>query len=503
MIFSERRRKPRRSSLTRNLVHLGLGQVGTTILTILLSATLARLLGASDFGLLYLLTSIATFTFVIAEWSQGAILIREAARNHDTTGDLLGSTLLTRVAFALVGCVCVFAGLWVLGYDLRTRLLGSLLILCWLPQYLAYSIGWAFRAWERMDRDAVLNITIKLAMLLVTITCLELGGGLSVLVLTWAVAGSAGLAMGLFIYRRLHMPRIAASASTMRVMFLDGAPLVVMSLTVFLEPLINTNILYRLTSSTVVGWYGASWTIAGSLLAPATVLGWAMYPRLSIALDDKAEFRATFDKSFRLVLLLAVLGAVGTYLFANVPVKIIYGENFAAAATNLRAFAPVLLLMYVDIFLGLAAVALGRTTRLAIAKVVAVVVSAVAAFAFVPYSQERFGNGGLGVMFALTFGELLMLTANAILVPEIFDRRAVGNVCRSLGAGAATLLLFQLLPHFTPLLGIPLCVIVFAGAAMLTGAVTKSEVETLLGNLRKKRERPTENISDPANDNVP
>ena len=72
---------PRRGGLVRNVIHLGLGQVATTVLTILLSATLARTLGASEFGLLYLLTSVATFAYVVVDWGHGPYIIREAAKH--------------------------------------------------------------------------------------------------------------------------------------------------------------------------------------------------------------------------------------------------------------------------------------------------------------------------------------------------------------------------------------------------------------------------------------
>jgi O-antigen/teichoic acid export membrane protein len=472
--------------MTRNFLHLGLGQAATTILTILLSALLARTLSGPDFGMLYLLMSIATFTFVVAEWGQGAILIREAAQHPERTGDLLGSTLVSRLAFAVVGSVCAFLGTWLLGYDWHTRVLAALLILCWVPQYLAFSFGWAFRACERMDRDAQLNVTLKLATLLGSSICLMLGGRVLGLLLTWSLAGSISLAMALFMYRRLRLPGIVATARTLWELTRDGAPLVVMGLTIFLEPLLNTNILFGLTSPTVVGWYGAGWTIAGTLLAPATVLSSAMYPRLSMALGNKEEFKRTFSMSLRPIMLLAVLGAVGTYLFADVPVAIIYGvEKFAPAADTLRAFAPVLLLMYLDMFLGLAAVVAGKTARLAVTKIVAVALTAGLSYALIPICETRYGNGGLGVLFAMTIGEFWMFAINALMITEVFDRRTVGNMCRFVVAGAATILLFKLLPAFTPFLGIPLCVAVFGGLTLLVGAVKVSDIGATLASFRR------------------
>jgi O-antigen/teichoic acid export membrane protein len=305
-------------------------------------------------------------------------------------------------------------------------------------------------------------------------------------VLSWSLAGTIGLAMALFMYRRLRLPGIVASLATARGLLQDGAPLVLMSLTIFLEPVINNQILFGLTSPTVVGWYGAAWTIGGTLLAPATILSSAMYPRLSRALGDKAEFKRTFSMSLRPIMLLAVLGAVGTFLFAYVPINVIYSlEKAAPSAQILRAFAPVLLLMYLDMFLGLAAVAAGKTTQLAITKIVAVALTAGLAFLLIPVCERRFGNGGLGVMFAMGIGELWVFAVNTILITEVFDRRTIGNMCRFLIAGAATVLLFWYTPAITPFLGIPLCVLVFGGLALAVGAVRRSDFDMLLGSLRR------------------
>jgi O-antigen/teichoic acid export membrane protein len=94
---------PRRGGLVRNVIHLGLGQVATTVLTILLSATLARTLGASEFGLLYLITSIATFAYVVVDWGHGPYIIREAAKNPQRSGELLGSAMAVRRAGSSAG----------------------------------------------------------------------------------------------------------------------------------------------------------------------------------------------------------------------------------------------------------------------------------------------------------------------------------------------------------------------------------------------------------------
>jgi O-antigen/teichoic acid export membrane protein len=482
---------PRRGGMVRNVIHLALGQAATTVLTILLNATLARALGPPEFGLLFLVMSIATFAYVIVDWGHGQFIIREAARHPDKSGELMGSALAVRSAAALLASALAIVTTWLLGYDVPTRVLSGALILGWLPQYLGLSFGWVFRGHERMDRDALLNVVLKVATLILSIACLALGGRLPGLVLAWSVAGCLTLAIGIVMYRNLHLPTLSATTSMARTLLRDGAPMFTMALAVAVEPFFNANILYKMASPPVVAWYGAAWTIAGTLLAPATVLGATMYPRLSTAAGGSVEFRRAFDISFRPFLLLAVLGAVGTYLFADVPVGLIYSlQKFAPAADTLRAFAPVLLLMYVDMFLGVAILAAGKAGRLAIAKVASVVLTTGLVFVLVPLCQARFANGGLGVMYAMTIGEVLMLVAHCILIRDAVDSRTIGDVCRSLIAGAATVLLFRLLPALTPFLAIPLCVLVFTGLSLLVGAAKRSDVEVLLASYRNRRPLP-------------
>ena len=90
--------------MARNTFNLLLGQVITTALTIVLSAAVARSLGPSDFGLLYLVASVATFAYVFVDWGHGPYVIREVARHPERTGELIGSVVAIRAATALALC---------------------------------------------------------------------------------------------------------------------------------------------------------------------------------------------------------------------------------------------------------------------------------------------------------------------------------------------------------------------------------------------------------------
>jgi hypothetical protein len=96
-------------------------------------------------------------------------------------------------------------------------------------------------------------------------------------------------------------------------------------------------------------------------------------------------------------------------------------------------------------------------------------------------------------MLAMTAGELVMVTAAVLLIREAIDGRMVVDLLRGLLSGAATLLLMRALPQVTPLIGIPVCVLIFFGLSVAVGLVNRSDLELLTTILRKRSDLVVEN----------
>jgi O-antigen/teichoic acid export membrane protein len=475
--------------LARNAFHLGVGQVVTTAAAMMLSAAIARTLGAAEFGLLYLLTSFATFAYVFVDWGHGPYVTREIARNHERSGDLMGSVLVVRAITTVLMCGLIVTLTWALGYDLRTRMLAATLVLAWLPQYLGLSYGWAFRGWERMEYDALVQVVLKITTLVMALVVLGLGGRLLALILVYGAAGVVTLVVAMTLYRRLHFPALRFSKSTATELVRDGAPMLAMSLAVAVQPYIDANLLYKLTPTHVVGWYGAAWTIASTLVAPASILGATMYPRLSRVSGDPDQFRLALRTGFRPLLLIGVLGAAGAYLFAGFAIELIYGgEKFGAAADIIRGFTPALLLIYMDMLFGYAILAVGRAGALAKAKIIAILVTTAVEIVLIVFFQNRFANGGIGAVLAMTSGELVMVSAAVLLLREFLDRGMMIDFIRALVCGGATVLILRAVP-VPALVAIPLSIAVFGLLCVAIGLLTRADA-SFISQFRKGR-RPT------------
>lgn len=190
----------------------------------------------------------------------------------------------------------------------------------------------------------------------------------------------------------------------------------------------------------------------------------------------------------RPLLWLGALGATGTYLFASTAIDLIYGSRgFGPASTILRAFSPFLFVLFIDILLGNIIYASGRATTFAITKVVNVAVSTALDVALIPVFQERFGNGGIGVVVAFGLSEFVVCAgALFILRKDTFQLATAFDVARATGSAAATLIVFHLLPPASPWVGLPLCVAAFGAASLALGLIGRGDLVVLRAMLKRR-----------------
>jgi O-antigen/teichoic acid export membrane protein len=173
-----------------------------------------------------------------------------------------------------------------------------------------------------------------------------------------------------------------------------------------------------------------------------------------------------------------------------VAVQLIYGRgHFDPAAAVLQVFAPVLPLFFIDILLGYAITAVGKTKELAAFKLLSVAVSTGLAILLIPVCQARLGNGGIGSVLAFGFSEVLMLTAVLWLLPRrAVDSSALLDFLRAAAAAGGTVAIFWALPSMKSWLAVPACVAVFMALALASGLVLRTDLDNVADRVRGKLE---------------
>jgi O-antigen/teichoic acid export membrane protein len=464
--------------LARNAFFLLVGQVGSSVISVILTAVLGRWLGVVEFGIYYYLVAVSTFAYVFIDWGQSAYLTIESARRPEDDSQLLGGALAFRAAVAVVVALATAELVKVIGYDSRTEFLALLAVLCGLPLALSQAYVYIFRGRDRMDLDATTTVTGKALTVAVTVPALFLGGGLIAVLLMQAVGGAGALLVAVLVARKIRLKAKRPGRGILQELANRGGPIAVFSIAAALQTFVDIIVLSKFVPPEVVGWYGAARNIMGVLFAPAAILSTASFPELSRTSGSLPGLRHVLRATSRLLLGLGALAAAGTFLFADVAVGLIYGHHFDPAVAVLQVFAPIFPLFFMDMLLGIAIIAAGKTKEMAVVKVLSIAVSTGLSIVLIPVCQARLGNGGVGSVLAFGSTEILMLAAFLWLLPRgAVDRSTLLDFLRAAAAAGGTVGIFWVLPTVTPWLAVPACVAVFTALALATGLVLRTDLD--------------------------
>ena len=484
MAFESPTRGP---SIARNAFHLVLGQVTTTALAIFFSAALGRSLGARDFGLYFLISSFSTFAYVVVDWGMQYYVIREVARTPERAGEVLGTVLVLRTVCSLLILLPAALMVLALGYDARTSWFSVAYLVVSLPFFLAQGFGLVFRGRDRMGLDSAISVVNKAAVLALALGALALGTGLTGVVASQMIAGIIAIAVSSWFYGRCALSPITFSAQTIRAMVAGSKALGFMMVAASVQPYLDAIVLSKLAPADAIGWYGAAKNIMGTLTAPAIIVAAAAFPQLARTSSEPAAFNVEVRTVLRPILWLGALAAVGSYLFSDDAIAVVYGQrHFAPAGVILRVFAPGFFLLFIDNLLGNALTAMGRMAALSLVKSASVVLSTGLELLLIPYFQRRVGNGGIGVVTAFMASEVVMFGGAALLMPRgAVGRPVIVDIARAIASAVITVLFFHLIPPVNLFIGLPLCVTVFVACTVALRLLRRADLEQLKALFRR------------------
>jgi O-antigen/teichoic acid export membrane protein len=479
-----------RVGIARNALYLALGQLATTALGIVFSGALGRTLGANDFGLYFLVTSMATFAYTIVEWGQPILVVRDVARDPQRVGELLGTGLALRVLAAAVVFVPLLLTASLLGYGASTVSILALYFAAMLPTSLVQGFGMMFRAFDRMDRAALVSVLNSAAGLALAVAALGRGGGLPAVGLCQLAAGVVSLVAARRLYQGLRAQPLAFTREMALYLWAGGTAIVSLTMVQAAQPYLDVVILSKLVPPNAVGNFGVAKTVIGTLVAPALILGLATYPQLSRAAGSPDRFGPGVRNALRPMLLIGALGTAGTYLFAQTAVQVIYGRtHYEQAVIILQVFSPTMLLLCVDVLLANVLLAVNKTKALAVLKVASVVVSTALDLLLIPWFQAHDRNGGIGVIVAFGLSELVMFAGMIAIMPRGALRLdSIVEAAKAITAAGVTVLLLRSIPGLSPAAGIPLTIAIFFAVAFAFRLVHRSDL-ALLGDVVPPRGR--------------
>jgi O-antigen/teichoic acid export membrane protein len=424
--------------IARNATILMASQLTTWVLTLVLTIFLPRYLGAVNSGKLTISNSIWAIVAIVATFGMDTLLTKEIARKPAQAARLLGASIGLRVILFALGAVVVMFYLRAANYPDETIyviIIGAFASLTWV---LIGACQAVLQGLERMTPMAIATIVGKAVNTLVCIAFLLLGYGVYVAAAVAVLAALVNLTIQLAALRQLAKVQIVFDVRALIELLRAGAPYLMSGVFLIAYGQVDVIIISLLVNEKTVGWYGAASQLFGTSFFIPTVFITAVFPALARMYTDAPDaLPRLIQKSFDLLLIVAIPIGMGLFVVADPLVLLLFGAEFAPSGTLLALLGLVLIATYLNILIGQFLISTDRQNRWTLVMAVATLATIPLDLIFVPWCQTLFQNGAIGGALSFLVTEIGMLSAGLMLLPAgALNRQNTWLAVRAFCAGS-------------------------------------------------------------------
>jgi O-antigen/teichoic acid export membrane protein len=313
--------------LTVNSISLLANRLTQGIATFVLTAAIARTLGAESLGQ-YLLAINYYYIFVnLASQGFKTLFTRELARNPEITPVYLVSGTLLQLVFGLIGSIVMTTLVFMLPYSDRTSSICYVAAVMIIPFSLSNITEAIFQAQEKMHLIALSTVPIYILRLLAIIWIIQLNYGVADVI--WILVGSETLILVIqwLLLIKIVKPNwqidrdfIWKTIGTARTFFaMEGIGIIASRIDIL--------ILSLLSSETLVGIYGGICQLLQPYYIVSSSVSLAAFPSMSKAVEiGKEKQHQIVANTIETLLCLSLPFLVGIFFIGDRLLSFIYQD---------------------------------------------------------------------------------------------------------------------------------------------------------------------------------
>lgn len=328
-------------TIAKNTFWLSLSEFIGRLLRVALIIYAARILGAAGWGTFSYLTSLAAIFTIFSDIGISSVLVREVSKSPKDESRYFSTTsvvklILTGVSFlVLVFVTPFFTGIPI--SKLLLLLIGFLFIFDSLRRF-GTSL---FRAKERMEKEALVNISTQLVIVTGGFIALSISSTPESLALAYALGAGIGLVIAGYFLKDHIRNLFSAFDKTLVLYIIKTAwPLSLAAIFGMLLVNIDTVMVGWFYDAEQVGFYSAAQKpIALLYILPSLIVG-GFFPALARFAKKKTdEFRKVLERALTMIITIAFPVTIGIILTADEIISFVYGDAYITSAGPLRILA--------------------------------------------------------------------------------------------------------------------------------------------------------------------
>jgi O-antigen/teichoic acid export membrane protein len=318
----------------KNTAVLASADIFSRLMRFALAIVIARTLGPAGYGIYAFAFSFAEVYGIISDFGMSNLIIRDTSREKKYLARYVGNILLVETALSVIAYGFLFLLVGLMGLPQEQAVIVYIAVLAYMLTALSQIVRATFKAHEKMEYDATLNVIQQSVTVALGISVLYFGYGLFALALAFVVGSLINLIASLALASaRFVRPKFKLERRFLTYLFKEvpSFGLIVFFTVIYYK--ISTLLLFFIQGDAATGWFNAAYTMAVSLtFLPAAFMG-ALFPVIStLHVSSRDLAKVVYNESFRYMIILGLPLAFGTTVLADKVIDITYGGQFYNSA---------------------------------------------------------------------------------------------------------------------------------------------------------------------------
>ncbi|MFV9567099.1 flippase [Thermoanaerobacter mathranii] len=325
--------------LLENFMSLSILQAANYILPLITLPYLVRVLGPGKFGLVSFAQAFIGYFLILTNYGFNLSATREISinrENQEKVSEIFSAVITIQLLLAALSFIIMtlivfsfskFSKDWLLYFYTFGMVVGQVLFPVWF-----------FQGMERMKHITILNITAKLIFTVAIFVFIHKTSDYIYVPLINSLGYLIIGGMSLWIiFKDFGVKFALPSFENIKYHLKEGWHIFISTVAISLYTISNTFILGLFTNSTIVGYYSAAEKIIRAVQGLLGPVLQTIYPYVSRLVNQSKEAAIMFIKKITILIgSITFILSLGIFIFANLIVKILFGNQYIESVIILR-----------------------------------------------------------------------------------------------------------------------------------------------------------------------
>ena len=470
--------------IIKNTSALFIAQVVSSAVSLIFGVVIARQLGDSIFGKFAFGLAFTEIFSIFASLGYNTVLVRDVSRDKTQVNKYINNIFGFRVISSLIIFVIIVITINLMQYPDDTKIAVYLLGIFQILEGLANIFKVTFRAFERMELEAAIIVSVNLISLPIMLIIIYLGYGLITVSLVYVSIGLMDFLFSIALCgKKITTVKRDFDLSFFKKTIPTAISLSMLAIFGLIYVKIDTVMLSFMKGDAVVGWYNAAYyLVQGFKPLPQLVMS-ALFPLMSLSfLSAKDSLKRIFERAFKYLFIIGLPMAVGITLLADKIIFLIYGPNFQNSVIALQILSWDVVLVFLLGCISFLLVSINRQHQMALLAGCTALINIVLNLLLIPtYSY-------VGSAFATIIAESFLLLAYIYLSARYFHLLPLHRIIIKPIIACSFMGVFVFLFHQINIaIVIPLAIVLYFSILFTIKGFSKDDISLLKSVIKKDK----------------